>query len=79
MRILHNTTAMIPNNDDTGHARVSEISEPTANDSPENRAQSPSCPVRDEYCAHNPLRQRGSHPIASDTDVSIKCIRGKWG
>jgi len=35
---------------------VSGISEPTANDSSENRAQSPSCPVRNEYCAHDPLR-----------------------
>ncbi|CAL1676946.1 unnamed protein product [Lasius platythorax] len=72
-------TTMITDNDDVGYARISGISEPTANDGFDNRAQSPSCPMHDEYCAHDPLRQRGSHPIASDTDVSIKCIRGKWG
>lgn len=63
-----------------GYYRVSRKSQPNVNDNPENQAQSPSCPIeRDDHCAHDPLRQRGSHPIASETDVSIKCIQGKWG
>ncbi|XP_066581950.1 integrin alpha-5-like [Prorops nasuta] len=29
------------------------------------------------HCSFDPLRQPASHPIASDTDISIKCIREK--
>lgn len=46
---------MIPNNDDAGHARVSGISKPTANDSPENRIQKSIVPrARRVLCSRPP-------------------------